>query len=438
MRRTKFRLLVGLVALLGMFAAACGSDDDTSTSEAKGSTTTEASSSSSSGAVRGVTDTEIVIAGISPVTSPTGGYPGVDVGAAARFARVNAEGGINGRKIKYLGTRDDTEAGAKNLDLARKAVLEDKVFAIVPALGQGFLPATGDFLNKEKVPSVGWGFMPLQCSEKPDFGFGFNGCIVPPGGKIANTSTAKPIIDKLGKGSTAALVSDDTDTSRVGNKVVQHSFEAAGAKVVYQKANVPTSERVDYTPFVQDIMTSNDGKAPEIVVFNGRFANTVGITAGLRAAGFKGATVNYITYVPGLLDAQPDLAKALDGSYIITQFLPVEFTDAPAIKQMKKDIESYKAGAPIQLGTALSYWMADSFVQMLQSVGKDLTPDTFDKVINGGWTYKPEGTPPGIGPVKYPEGHSEPSPCGAMVQIKDAKYVPVTPLTCYENIKVSG
>lgn len=438
MRRTNFRLLVGLVTALALLGAACGSSDDGEAASSGSTTTAGASSNASSSAVRGVTDTEIVIAGLSPVTSPTGGYPGVDVGAAARFARVNRDGGINGRKIKYLGTRDDTENGAKNLDLARKAVLEDKVFAIVPALGQGFLPATGDFLNKEKVPSVGWGFMPLQCSEKPDFGFGFNGCIVPPGGKFANTSTAKPIVDKVGNGSTAALVSDDTDASRVGNQVVAHSFEAAGAKVVYQKANVPTSERVDYTPFVQDIMKSNSGKAPDIVAFNGRFANTVGITAGLRAAGFKGATVNYITYVPGLLDAQPDLAKALDGSYVITQFLPIEFSDAPAIKQMKKDIEAYKAGAPIQLGTALSYWMADSFVQMLEAVGRDLTPDNFNKVINGGWSYKPESTPAGIGPVKYPEGHSEPSPCGAMVQIKGTKYVPVTPLTCYENIKVSS
>ena len=421
------RVAAVLVALAAIVAG-CGESEKDSSSSGSGS-------SSSSGETRGVTDTEIKVQGIAPLTSAGGGYPGADLGAKARFERVNRDGGIHGRKIDYLGTADDNEDGAKNLDLVKKAVQQDEVFAVVPMLGAGFLPASSDFLNSEKVPSVGWGFMPGQCGAPDSYGFGFNGCIQPPGAKLVNTSLAAQIMGVVGDGATVAIVSDDTANSTEGLKTVEGAFKAEGAKVVYAKPNVPTSEQVDYTPFVQDVMTSNDGKAPDLVVFNSLFANTVGITAGLRSAGFQGDTLNYITYVPGLLEQSPDTAKALEGSYVSTQFLPTEF-GGPAIEQMQKDFEAVEPGAQITLGGALTYWMADVFVQMLDGVGKDLTADRFGEVVNGGWGYEPEGDPAGLGPIEFPAGHSEPAPCSALVKIEGAKYDPVKPIECFENLPI--
>lgn len=424
-RRALGALAVGLVAALAM--GACG----TSTSSSSGG------GSGSSGDARGVTDTEIVLQGIAPLTSPSGGYPGADVGAKARFERVNREGGIAGRKIKFLGTQDDNESGAKNLDLSRQAVQVDKVFGIVPMLGAGFLPASSDFLNQQKVPSVGWGFMPGQCGAPDSYGFGFNGCIQPPGGKVVNTSLAAQIVKQLGKTKpTVAIVSDDSANSTEGLKTVKGAFLAEGANVVYAKPNVPTTEQVDYTPFVQDVMTSNNGGPPDLVVFNSLFSNTVGITAGLRSAGFKGDTLNYIAYVPGLLGQSPEVASALNGSYVSTQVLPVEFGGS-ANEQMLSDIQAVQPGAPVTLGTMLTYWSADVFVQMLQGVGQDLTPQRFGEVVNGGWSYKPWGDPAGLGPISYPDGHSQPAPCSALVKINGTKYEPVAPLQCFKNVPIS-
>jgi ABC-type branched-subunit amino acid transport system substrate-binding protein len=251
-----------------------------------------------------------------------------------------------------------------------------------------------------------------------------------------NTSLAAQIVEELGKDKpTVAIVSDDTANSTEGLKTVKGAFLAEGADVVYAKPNVPTSEQVDYTPFVQDVMTSNNGKAPDLVVFNSLFSNTVGITAGLRSAGYKGETLNYIAYVPGLLEQSPDVAKALDGSYVSTQFLPTEF-GGDAIDQLKKDVAAVDPDAQITLATELTYWMADVFVQMLEKAGTDLTPAEFGKVINGGFTYQPEGDPSGLGEIKYPEGHSEPAPCSALVKIKGTSYEPVTKLTCYKNVPI--
>jgi ABC-type branched-subunit amino acid transport system substrate-binding protein len=423
-----------LVTCIALLVAACGSssdDDDASAGSGDGS----GESGGSSGSVRGVTDTEITIQGIAPLTSAGGGYPGADIGAKARFERVNREGGIHGRTIDYLGTADDTEDGTKNLDLAKKAVQEDDAFAIVPMLGAGFLPATSDFLQEEQVPSVGWGFMPGQCSGTDDaFAFGFNGCIQPPGAKVINTSLAAQIVEELGQDDlTVAIVSDDSANSTDGLNSVKAAFLSEGADVVYAKPNVPTTEQVDYTPFVQDVMTSNDGGPPDLVVFNSLFANTVGITGGLRAAGFEGDALNYIAYVPGLLEQSPDVAAALDGSYVSTQFLPTEF-GGDAIDQLEEDVKAVDPDATVTLATELTYWMADVFVQMLDAAGADLTPESFNAAVNGGWTYQPSGDPAGLGEITYPDGHGEPAPCSALVKIDGTKYEPVKELTCYENV----
>ncbi len=419
-------------AILATVAAVAAGCSDSKSSSDSG----DSSKGDASGEVRGVTDTEITVQGIAGVTSAAGGYPGAELGAKARFQRANDEGGVHGRTINYLGTADDNEDGEKNLDLVRKAVQQDDVFAVVPMLGSGFLPASSDFLDAERVPSVGWGFMPGQCGAPDSYGFGFNGCIQPPGATVVNTSLAAQIMKEVGDGATVAIVSDDTANSTEGLATVEGAFRAEGGKVVYAKANVPTSEQVDFAPFVQDVMTSNDGKAPDLVVFNARFSNTVGITAGLSAAGFEGDTVNFITYVPGLLEQSPDTAAALEGTYVSTQFLPIEF-GGDAIEQMVADFEAVDPDATITLGGALTYWMADVFLQMLDGVGKDLTPETFGEIVNGGWTYEPEGDPAGLGPIEFPTGHSEPAPCSALVKIVDSAYEPVAPIECFENMPLA-
>ena len=49
----------------------------------------------------GANDTEIKIGGISPYSGPASAYGTIGKGIAAYFEKVNAEGGINGRKIKF-------------------------------------------------------------------------------------------------------------------------------------------------------------------------------------------------------------------------------------------------------------------------------------------------------------------------------------------------
>jgi branched-chain amino acid transport system substrate-binding protein len=428
--RRKTVSLVSLALAAGVALAACGS-----------SSSKAANSSGSSGGGSATSKDAIKVEGVFAITSKSGGYPGADLGAKARFTAVNKAGGINGRQIDWLGAKDDGEDGTRNLQLVRQAALNDKAFAVL-TLGQGLLPASSDFLNRSKVPYFGWGFMPGFCAADKPYGFGFNGCIVPPGAKTVNTSTAGPLLEALKKKGitdpTVAIVSDDVGSNATGSKLIHAAFQKLGANVVYDKADVPATGNVNFAPYVQAVLTSNGGKAPDAVVFNGLFATEAGMSGGLLAAGYKGALMNYLAYVPGLLDAQPALAQAFAGSYVTTQIPPIESGGA-AIDQMKKDFEAIGADtSKITLGAALTYWQADVFLNMLKSVGDNVTGENFNKVINGGWTYKSEYTPAPLGPVTYPEDHLKPAPCAALVQIDGTKFKAVSPMTCYENVDLSS
>jgi branched-chain amino acid transport system substrate-binding protein len=429
--KRRYGRIVAALAVIALLAAACGDDDDATGTNDEGGE----SSQDGGGTARGVTDTEIKIGGLTAMTSPQGGYPGADIGAKARFERANREGGVHGRTIDFIGVKDDGEDATRNLDLARQLVQQDEVFAITPVIGQGLLPQSSDYLAEQKVPFVGFGFMPGFCGN--DFGFGFNGCVSPPGGDISNSSLAGTLVEALDldESSSVAIIGYDADPGRTGNMLLKAAFENRGIRVVLDDATVPTTDATDFTPWVQKIMSADDGEPPTAVAMITLFNNTIGLTGALRDAGYDGATLNYLTYVPGLLEAQPQVAAALQDSYVWTPYLPEEF-GGTAIDQVKEDLEAIGEDPTVGFGAALGYWMADVLVAMLEATGPDLTPERFDEVVNGGFTYEPWGDPPGIGEMEYPRDHDQPAPCAALVQVKGNVYEPVLPLTCYEVFDV--
>jgi branched-chain amino acid transport system substrate-binding protein len=101
----------------------------------------------------GVTATTITIGGTVPITGPAALFGSVGRGADAYFKYVNAHGGVNGRKIKYL-YRDDAYDPSKTVQLTRELVENDKVFAVFSTIGTDNTIATTDYLNAAKVPQL--------------------------------------------------------------------------------------------------------------------------------------------------------------------------------------------------------------------------------------------------------------------------------------------
>ncbi|NUR75054.1 MAG: ABC transporter substrate-binding protein [Thermoleophilia bacterium] len=105
------------------------------------------------GGAPGVTSRTITIGGTVPITGPAALFGSVGRGADASFKYVNADGGVNGRKIKYL-YRDDGYDPSRTVQLTRELVENDHVFAIFSTIGTDNTIATTDYLNAAKVPQL--------------------------------------------------------------------------------------------------------------------------------------------------------------------------------------------------------------------------------------------------------------------------------------------
>lgn len=101
----------------------------------------------------GVTSKTIVLGGTVPLSGEAAAFGSVGPGAKAYFDYVNAKGGVNGRKIDYR-YYDDGYNPAQTVQLTRKLVEQDKVFAIFNAIGTANNLAIRDYLNAQKVPQL--------------------------------------------------------------------------------------------------------------------------------------------------------------------------------------------------------------------------------------------------------------------------------------------
>jgi branched-chain amino acid transport system substrate-binding protein len=101
----------------------------------------------------GATDTEIKIGNIMPYSGPASAYGVIGRTEAAYFRKVNAEGGINGRKITFI-SHDDAYSPPKTVEQARKLVEDDEVLLIFQSLGTASNTAIQKYMNEKKVPQL--------------------------------------------------------------------------------------------------------------------------------------------------------------------------------------------------------------------------------------------------------------------------------------------
>jgi branched-chain amino acid transport system substrate-binding protein len=101
----------------------------------------------------GATDTEIKIGDTKPYSGPASAYGTIGKAIAAYFDKVNAEGGINGRKIKFI-SLDDGYNPAKTVEQVRKLVEEDEVLFVFNPLGTPSNTAIHKYMNQKKVPQL--------------------------------------------------------------------------------------------------------------------------------------------------------------------------------------------------------------------------------------------------------------------------------------------
>ncbi len=125
----------GLAAILlaVLIVAACGTDDE---------------------AVLGVSDDEILLGTHTSLTGPVAVYSQIANTTKAYFDFVNeTKGGVHGRRIKFL-LEDDAYSPPKTVDLVRKLVEQDQIFALLNGLGTSTHLQVVDYLQEQGVPDL--------------------------------------------------------------------------------------------------------------------------------------------------------------------------------------------------------------------------------------------------------------------------------------------
>jgi branched-chain amino acid transport system substrate-binding protein len=338
--------------------------------------------------VPGVTARSVTIGGTFPLTGPAAVYAPIPLGMRAYFSYVNArrgpdgKRGVNGRQIiwKYY---DDGYNPANTVQLTRRLVEQDRVFATVGQLGTEHNLAVRSYLNQQRVPhalvSTGASYWGLQFKEypwttgwQPDY--------------IAEGRIYGAHIKANHNGKKIAVVYQNDDYG----KDYLFGLRAALGKN-YADANIVAQEAVEVTATsVASQMTRIRASGATILVIFQIPTPTVRTLATGKALGIRPEQI-YINSVSAF--RQPmDAATASAGADYTTGILSVAYlkdADSPrwdndaAMRLYRQIVEKYLPGrnsrdGQIYYGVA----KAEAFVQALTAAGKNPTRASFQAALN--------------------------------------------------------
>jgi ABC-type branched-subunit amino acid transport system substrate-binding protein len=169
--------------------------------------------------------------------------------------------------------------------------------------------------------------------------------------------------------------------------------KGSGLDVVWAKHIIPAPPAVvgDYSPYAEQLVKANHGKAPDAVWIAGGVADTLGLSKALRNAGFKGMVVSPV-YSAALL-------KPLADTYVASSVAPFEQNTAGG-EQLVADVKAFKADASPTVTMAYGYFAADFFIKAVEKAGtKDLTRESLQNAA-AHMTYQIKGL---VGPTEYPK-----------------------------------
>jgi branched-chain amino acid transport system substrate-binding protein len=297
-----------------------------------------------------------------------------------------------------------------------------------PNLGQG------EFFDQQHVPYFGWGLAFSYCHA--GYGFAVSGCLLPEtptttADNWARTMTTYYKEHKRPKPWSVALVQEDTPAGKTSTAIVLAQFQDNGFKVTYAKPSMPGPPAVvgDFSPYVDAVLTSNNGKAPSLIVLQVGSTNAFAFVKALKAAGYTG-DISLAFY-------DPRIAALLKDTLVITPFAPFE-SDAPAMKQLIADVKAFKPDVTLALAVEAGYLSADMFIKAMQKVGKNPTPEKLQKVAST-MTYKLQGVQC---PTTYPKAWKQQTGGTGMVTSNGTNWeivVPYTPVdTCAPILQLKG
>ena len=316
----------------------------------------------------GVTSSTITIGGTVPITGPAALFGSVARGADAYFKYVNAHGGVNGRKIKYV-YLDDAYDPSKTVMLTRQLVEQNHVLAIFNTVGTDNNIAIRQYLNESKVPQlfVGDGSSALQQPRKYPWTMGFLPSYRGEGAVYGRT------LAKTRKHARIAVVYENTELGKDLVAGLQGAIKGKGPRVVAQQSYEYTDPDIS-----SQIASLRRSRADTLMVFaTPKFA--IQSFAGVHKLGWKPQMyVSSISIEPGIMaicrSIAPELTRgALSIAYVKNPDDPIWDKD-PATKLYRMIMRKYDPSGRV---TDVYNWygmtVAWTMVQTLKKAGRNLS-----------------------------------------------------------------
>ena len=312
----------------------------------------------------GPADDEIRIGNTVPYSGPASAYGVIGKILSAYFDKVNAEGGINGRRVRFI-SYDDAYNPAKTVELVRKLVEQDRVLLMFGSVGGATSAAVRPYLNASKVPQLFNASGPAMWDQPQEFPWTMGW---QPNYQTEGRIYAQYLLENHPRGKIAVLYQDDA----FGNDALKGLKDGLGGKI-------PIAALASYKvtdPSIDPQITRLKATGADIFV---NFTTPKFATIAIRRAAELGwkpvqlleAASNSVAVLrpAGLQNAE----GVLSAGYYLEPDDPLTANE-PAYREWSAFMDRYAPSASKSDGlTSYSYALARTMVEVLGRCGNDLS-----------------------------------------------------------------
>ncbi|MGF6431339.1 MULTISPECIES: ABC transporter substrate-binding protein [Bradyrhizobium] len=308
----------------------------------------------------GITDSEILIGDVEPLTGPPA-LLGVaaSIGHKIAIAEANAAGGINGRKIRYV-LEDDGYVTARTIQGVKKVIDVDKVFAVLGISGSGQSIAVMPVLEKSGIPTV-IDVAPVKFLWEPPRR---NVFVVGQSYEEGIIHLVNFLVDR-NPGKKWGLITQDDDYGITVRDGFDSVVKAKKLNVVYS-GNYKKGQQ----DFSSDMLQLKDSGA-EVFLAGGIIAENIAMTKELEKLNIKPVTG---IFWPGRIEPVLKLmGPAGDGIYAVDYVEPFAGEAGKAFLEKAKSLVSEAEFKGINRYTMTGYAAAKVLIAAIERCGKQPT-----------------------------------------------------------------
>jgi len=357
------RFLLAAILLAGLLLLSCGGEEKA----AETPVSTQPAGAATPGAekVPGVTDTEILLGTHMPISqTPAAAYAPIADGMRAYFEYVNAQGGVHGRKIKLL-VGDDHFNPADAVEVVRKLVEQDGVFAMVGNLGDAPHAAVWKYLEENGVPDMfisggldKWTDPLVRTRFQGNPNYGTEGRML-----------AKYLVENY-DGKKLGLLLENDEFGENGKKAILEGIEGSDIEVVAEERYETT--QWDVTAQTQRLKAAN----PDVIVAYAVPPPAASLVKVAREV--LNWDVPIVVTGVVITDIFIQLAGPQNAEGVVSVVFGQQIyqTDDPGVQRHIQIMKEFGNGVPESNFTLYGAFIGEMMVEALENAGPDLTRDS--------------------------------------------------------------